>query len=670
MFNLVYAISFSQTKEIDSLLNVLNNHKEDSNKVKSLTILSEAFRRAYVNDKAMNYAHAAFDLSVKLSYKKGRGMSYNAISAAYFNFHNYSESLKNCLIALKIFEEIKDKKNIALTYYMIGNVYYMEPNDAEAINYYFKALKLFEELNDLKQAHSILGMIGNTYYYQEKYFDAGNAYERALEIGNKIGDKSVIAFSLKQIGIILWIEGNLRLDAGDTTSALEKYNSAFRKIDTAARIFEKLTDKKGLMETYPFLGNVYEKLGHISIKKGNLKRGNDQLSQALKYNHVFFEMASEANDKNYIGEAANNLGRVYSGVKRFKEARTYLERALRASSKVNLQSIMKDSYGLLAKLDSSEGNFKQALEHYKSYVQLRDSIINAESSKKIVATQMQYEFDKKEDSLHQKQFITQTKLDSQQKQKKYYLAGSILLALLSIFVYLNFRNQKKINKLMDDAHAKEKAELELQSLRAQLNPHFMFNSLNAIQELILKEENEKSQSYLARFAKLLRMLLENADKPFIPLQREIDFLQLYLSLENLRIPDLQFSIDVENTVDTERTMIPNMILQPYIENAIWHGLSHKEKDKQLRIRITQVDGTTNYEIEDNGIGRKRAAELKSLYRKEHKSKGMELLSKRFKLLAKEYGSDIETLVTDKASNESITGTLVTIKVPATISVNK
>ena len=220
---------------------------------------------------------------------------------------------------------------------------------------------------------------------------------------------------------------------------------------------------------------------------------------------------------------------------------------------------------------------------------------------------------------------------------------------------------------MDDVHAKQKTELELQSLRAQLNPHFMFNSLNAIQELILKEENEKSQSYLARFAKLLRMLLENADKPFIPLQREIDFLQLYLSLENLRIPDLKFSIDVGKVVDTEQTMIPNMILQPYIENAIWHGLSHKENDRRLQIRINQSNGTTTYEIEDNGVGRKRSAELKSLYRKEHKSKGMELLSKRFKLLAKEYGSDIETSVRDVIDENTMKGTKVLINVPKPFS---
>ena len=210
------------------------------------------------------------------------------------------------------------------------------------------------------------------------------------------------------------------------------------------------------------------------------------------------------------------------------------------------------------------------------------------------------------------------------------------------------------------------AELEMQSLRAQLNPHFMFNSLNAIQELILKEENDKSHTYLARFAKLLRMLLENADQPFVSLQKELEFLELYLSLENLRIPDLQYSINA-GSINKDELMIPNMILQPYIENAIWHGLSPKEKDRRLEIRIHKNKNSLLFEIEDNGVGRKRSAELKSLFRKEHKSKGMELLSKRFNLLAGEYGASIKTKTSDVIKDGEVAGTLVEIDIPHSLS---
>ncbi len=130
---------------------------------------------------------------------------------------------------------------------------------------------------------------------------------------------------------------------------------------------------------------------------------------------------------------------------------------------------------------------------------------------------------------------------------------------------------------------------------------------------------------------------------------------------------MKYSIDSDSKIMTEETFIPNMILQPFIENAIWHGLSHKKSDKELQVRISRQNGTVNYEIEDNGIGRKKSAELKSLFRQKHQSKGMELLSKRFKLLNEEYGSDIKTTITDVINNNEIAGTLVTIKVPVNLT---
>jgi LytS/YehU family sensor histidine kinase len=122
-------------------------------------------------------------------------------------------------------------------------------------------------------------------------------------------------------------------------------------------------------------------------------------------------------------------------------------------------------------------------------------------------------------------------------------------------------------------------------------------------------------------------------------------------------------MDIDSKIQTEHIKIPNMILQPYIENAIWHGLSHKQGEKKLHIHVAQQNGTTIYEIEDNGVGRQKAAELKSQYRKEHKSRGMELLTKRFKLLQKEYGAQINTTVSDVMTDNQVTGTKVSIQVP-------
>jgi LytS/YehU family sensor histidine kinase len=163
------------------------------------------------------------------------------------------------------------------------------------------------------------------------------------------------------------------------------------------------------------------------------------------------------------------------------------------------------------------------------------------------------------------------------------------------------------------------------------------------------------------------MLVENTETPFTPLQKEIDLLELYLSLEKLRLPDLRFSITADPSINKDKTLIPNMILQPYIENALWHGLSPKTGDKKLEVNIQKQNGNVIYNVKDNGVGRKRSSELKSLYRRGHKSKGVELLTKRFKLLSEEYGSDITTEVIDVMNNGKAGGTEVAIIVPDSFS---
>lgn len=229
--------------------------------------------------------------------------------------------------------------------------------------------------------------------------------------------------------------------------------------------------------------------------------------------------------------------------------------------------------------------------------------------------------------------------------------------------------KRRSEALLIKASKKQMAELELQSLRAQLNPHFMFNSLNAIQDLILKEDFESSHVYLSRFARLLRMLVENIDKPFASLQKEIEFLELYLLLEKLRLPDLQFVISIDPAINKEKTYIPNMILQPYIENALLHGLSHKTVDRKLELNIRKKGVFVVYEVKDNGVGRKKAAELNGVYRKEHRSRGMDLLAKRFELLGNEFGSTIQSEVCDIIKNGEVQGTRVSITVPDWLTSN-
>jgi len=170
-------------------------------------------------------------------------------------------------------------------------------------------------------------------------------------------------------------------------------------------------------------------------------------------------------------------------------------------------------------------------------------------------------------------------------------------------------------------------------LRAQMNPHFIFNSLNSINRFILQNNKTQASEYLTKFSKLVRQVFQNSQAALIPLDSELEALQLYLELEALRFDNhFQYKVIVHDTVDTSAMKVPPLIFQPYAENAIWHGLMHKEEKGNLEIELYIEEQILTCRIKDDGIGRKRAAEIKSKANVTHKSMGMRITADRIALL--------------------------------------
>lgn len=177
------------------------------------------------------------------------------------------------------------------------------------------------------------------------------------------------------------------------------------------------------------------------------------------------------------------------------------------------------------------------------------------------------------------------------------------------------------------------AESRLQSLRLQMNPHFLFNALNSIQQMILANEEMVATRYLSRFSKLLRTILVHSDKEMVTLREEIEILTLYVELESVRFKDkFSYRILCDKNIDTEEIKIPTLLVQPFVENAIWHGLMHKEENKELLIEFTEESNFIKCIVEDNGIGREKSNELKisTGQGSKHKSKGIEVSVERLK----------------------------------------
>ena len=209
-------------------------------------------------------------------------------------------------------------------------------------------------------------------------------------------------------------------------------------------------------------------------------------------------------------------------------------------------------------------------------------------------------------------------------------------------------------------------EVEMQALRAQMNPHFIFNCLNSINRYIVKSDQTTASLYLTKFAKLIRLILDNSNSKNVILTNELEALKLYIEMEALRFDKkFTYEIKVENNLGTDTVELPPLIIQPYVENAIWHGLLHKEENGHLRILVSMAsDSMLQCVIEDNGIGREKAKILKSKTATSRKSLGMQLTENRLNLLNKhaELNASVEIIDLQNGNSEA-SGTKVILKIP-------
>ena len=259
----------------------------------------------------------------------------------------------------------------------------------------------------------------------------------------------------------------------------------------------------------------------------------------------------------------------------------------------------------------------------------------------------------------------QFKINAPFWQKGWFITLIVLSVLLLSFLFLrysikknNARNREKLDQLRLE---KALNQSKIKSLKSQMNPHFFFNALNTLQSYILANDKKEAVSYLSNFSKLTRNILEMSDKDFISLREEISTLTHYLQLEEKRFNgDFTYHVEVDENLCINDLEIPTLLLQPYVENAIKHGLLHKTGDKTIILRFLDGDNYIKILIEDNGIGRTKSAELNSIKNKEHKSFATQSLNERIELLNKNSQLKIKLNYLDKPNHQ---GTIVELQLP-------
>jgi len=253
--------------------------------------------------------------------------------------------------------------------------------------------------------------------------------------------------------------------------------------------------------------------------------------------------------------------------------------------------------------------------------------------------------------------------------RTWWFISGVLMTLMSV-VYALYRyrmRQIREKEMIRLQYTKELADVEMKALRAQINPHFLFNSLNSINNFILRNDTEKASRYLVKFSQLVRNILNHSSAPFINLEEEINTIELYMLIEGMRFNNqFSYQIELDKEINPAVIKIPSLLLQPYVENAIWHGLLHKEGEKTIRISIQkESDHAISIHIEDNGVGREEARKLEQKTKK-HKSFGMKIGENRLRLMNVNGEQVARVEVTDLYSHEIPAGTRIRIIIPADI----
>jgi hypothetical protein len=354
---------------------------------------------------------------------------------------------------------------------------------------------------------------------------------------------------------------------------------------------------------------------------------------------------------------------IYIKQYKFDEAEKSLNKALSYYKSINSKLPLMEAYNAFTALYTAKKDYKKALDFFRLYVANKDSILNDNNKKEIMQSSLQYEYEKKSAvakvEQEKKEAIQHEELQKRDAQIKLYIALCILILILFVAAFLQMRNRRRTEKLKLENSL---IELEQKALRLQMNPHFIFNALNSIQGFITENNSASAKKYLSKFARLMRLIMENSALKTVSLQNEIDVLNDYLELTSLRFPGkFSFRIEVDEDIDASNAEIPPMLLQPFVENAVLHGIAAKESEGMIRIHFHKKNALIECTIEDNGIGRQKAMESKL---HGHKSTGMLVTEERLKAFSEASDVKANLQIIDLFDNfGNAGGTKVILEIP-------
>ncbi|MFI5152344.1 MAG: sensor histidine kinase [Chitinophagales bacterium] len=595
-----------------------------------------------------------------------------------------------------------------------------------AEKYSRSSISSFEKSGDQSRLAEAAEQLGWCLYVLGRYDESRYFEEKALSYFIYTQDKAKMALLYRLVGLNWRIQGfaenafscELKDDSISNSEGMVDSKKAFQYSMLMARPFEFASkQEKSLYPNRQAAGEINDQSApdNIDEKKSEIfarlnqrdsadlhymlyrqlaPTGNynialiyqfqKQYDIALRYFLEYLTIKKRQHDQNQVMFTLDNMATCLLSQKNYTSSLHYARELVNLSLQSGARPLLQNGYKLMWKAYQQQRKPDSAYQFYSAYNTLKDSLRDEEFSRNKLAFELKSREEQQKSRialLHEENLLKESSI---QKEKLFrniiigiFLTGLLIATLIFRHSRLS-RKREQVQQLMKETRllyeekAKEhevaqleieKTLLEMKVLRTQMNPHFIFNSLNSINRFILQNNKAQASQYLTKFSKLVRMILQNSQANLIPLESELESLDLYLDLESLRFNyHFSYKIFIHPELDISAIIVPPLIIQPFVENAIWHGLMHKEEKGQLDIEIWQEGEYLLIKVMDNGIGRKQSQLLASKSATRHKSMGLKIAAERIALMQPDSPAESPILIKDLVDpSGEAAGTEVIIK---------
>jgi tetratricopeptide (TPR) repeat protein len=582
---------------------------------------------------------------------------------------SFDSSIEVGIQAVKLAESIQTSELLAKSYKSLAKTYLYKGTFDSSLYYYNKALNEFIILHDSLNVGKVNSNLGIIYRRQGKYDKALGQYQKALKYYKAIGHKEGVA--------------SVHLNIGGVYHKLDNWNNALKYYNSAKEYFENTKNNRKLSRTLTNIGvikfeqkqfkeslrtqlralRLNEKVGGLQHKAiillniGQSYEALGKLDKAIDYYTQCENLRIKLNDTWGLGKIFSFKAVTYDKLKEDNLAQAYFEKAIKFNKANSIYDDLSDTYLYYTNFLETRGKANDALTFYKKYLRINDSLRNIYQEEKVanLTAQFQSEQNAKELELLQQRTQIQNLELGQKNAWIITLLVILILGIVAVFVSLRINRLRADHKIMD---------LRQKVLLTQMNPHFLFNSLTAIQSFILDEKNNEANTYLSRLASLVRGILENSREEFVSLRTELSVLEDYISMQKLRFDnDIAYNFNVEENIDIDQVIIPPMLAQPFIENALIHGRLRNNPEAEIKVNISLLkNDLLQFEILDNGIGVDEAK--KQMKENNHKSLATSIALDRVKIYNFKSSKKMNFEIIDlKQIDKNLHGTKVTYTIP-------